>query len=189
MLVLEVKPCLIKQPSVPDHLRASFTLSHATQAVGGGTALTDSNSPGAGASEIGIEDRLRRERTRCTLTRAQWVPSPRSPWERRHQPPARGSKPAPPCHPTRPPSSGLCLGNSGQVRAIWVRGLRSPGESLGSQLCCPAFLRSDRPPKRQPACKGPPYLARLSHGAVVTLGLLRNVPSLSRRAGGGILKG
>lgn len=31
-------------------------------------ALTDSNSPCTGASEIGIEDRLRRERMRQTLT-------------------------------------------------------------------------------------------------------------------------
>lgn len=60
--------------------RASSTLSHPTRALGGGTALTNSNSPGAGASEIGIEDGLRRERTRCLLTHAQWVPAPGAHW-------------------------------------------------------------------------------------------------------------
>lgn len=47
---------------------------------------------------------------------------------------------------------------------------RSPVGSLGSKLCCHAFLRGSQP------ASALLYLARLSHGAVVTTGLQRNVP-------------
>lgn len=53
---------------------------------------------------------------------------------------------------------------------------RSPVGSLGSKLCCHAFLRGSQP------ASALLYLARLSHGAVVTTGLQRNVP-FHRNAG------
>lgn len=53
--------------------------------------------------------------------------------------------------------------------------LRPDSELSGSEASAvlwdplaPTFLRSEGPPKGQPACKCPPYLARLSHGAMVT---------------------
>lgn len=64
-----------------------------------------------------------------------------------------------------------------RLRALWVRGLGSHVGSLSSKLCCHAFLMSRGPPKGQPDCRCPPYLPRLSHDDVVTLGLSGNVPS------------
>lgn len=62
---------------------------------------------------------------------------------------------------------------SGQLRPdAELSGLqaRSPVGSLGSKLCCHAFLRGSQP------ASALLYLAGLSHGVVATLSLQRNDP-------------
>lgn len=88
------------------------------------------------------------------------------------------------------PSCQASFCTSGRLRALQVRGLGSYVGPLGSNLRRHASLKSQGPPRGQSACKCRPYLARLSHGVVVTLGLSGNVPSpRTFRAGGGTLKG
>lgn len=95
--LLEVKPCLTEHSSVSGQLFTGLPppCPTPTQALGRGTALTDSNSPGAGASEIGIEDGLRRERMRVYINLC-WVGSqPQEPTgEKGTSPQPGGSEPA-----------------------------------------------------------------------------------------------
>lgn len=117
--LLEVKPCLTEHPSVSGQLFTGLPppCPTPTQALGRGTALTDSNSPGAGASEIGIEDGLRRERMRVYINLC-WVGSqPQEPTGEKAPAPARGVRASTVSSlPARPHSLGLCLGNSGQTQ-------------------------------------------------------------------------
>lgn len=108
---------------------------------------------------------------------------PQEPTGEEARPPARDSKPA----LFLPIPLGLlpqaCVwATLARFRALWVRGPGSRVGSLSSKLYCHAFLRSKGPQKGPPACRCLPYLARLSHGAVMTLSLSRNVP-FSRAAG------
>lgn len=98
--------------------------------------------------------------------------------ERRHQCPARGVQASTvSSHPARPSSLGRSLGNSGQTQSSLDY---RPGVlvgSLGSKLCCHAFLRGSQP------ASALLYLAGLSHGVVATLSLQRNVPFKRCRTG------
>lgn len=117
------------------------------------------------------------------LTRARWGSQPQ-------KPPGEAtalSQGAPSQQASFPRAAST---TQASLRALQVRGLGSHVGSLGSKLCYRASLRSRGPPTGRPACTCLPYLARLSHGVVVTLGLSRNVRSpRDGRAGGGTLKG
>lgn len=144
------------------HSGLSLPPSHPTEALGGGPALTNSNSPRAGAPEIGIEDGLRKDRIRMHVNLCSWDSQPLEPTGEA----TALSQGAP---------SQLCFFPSARPLSApeadsELSGSEDSG-SLSSKMCRHESLRSKGPPKGQPASKCSPYLARLSHGVVVTLGL------------------
>jgi hypothetical protein len=138
-------------------------------------SLTYSNSPWTGASEIGIEDRLRRER-RANLKSGSVGFPPQKPGGEEAPVPRQGTLSChsffPPCQASffRPVSWQLGLTQSSLMQGPWE------SHKVPQLPLVLAWIPEVQVvPKRTAAFKCSPYLARCSHGSVVTLGFPSNV--------------